>query len=248
MIELTSKQRKELEKVAHDLQPVVIVGGAGVTDGVMDMIDKSLAAHELIKVKFNEYKDEKQELTQQICEKTDATLVRIIGNIAILFREKEEKDDQNQDKSEENENLILKDNNHAEIKNQTFYEKDKSPFTPTNRIITSLCNPERLLFLLQYGIAYVERTDKNGITHLEKHIMRYPQMFATKAIHNRIESDRQNNIPQTKGIIWHTQGSGKTALAYFVSQFLRDYYAGLAKPVRFFFIVDRLDLMTQAKK
>ena len=93
MIELTSKQRKELEKVAHDLQPVVIVGGAGVTDGVMDMVDKSLAAHELIKVKCNEYKDEKQELTQQICEKTDATLVRIIGNIAILFREKEEKDD-----------------------------------------------------------------------------------------------------------------------------------------------------------
>ena len=93
MMELTSKQRKELEKVAHDLQPVVIVGGAGVTDGVMDMVDRSLAAHELIKVKFNEYKDEKQELTQQICERTDATLVRIIGNIAILFRKKEEKDD-----------------------------------------------------------------------------------------------------------------------------------------------------------
>ena len=93
MIELTSKQRKELEKVAHDLQPVVIVGGAGVTDGVMDMIDKSLAVHELIKVKFNEYKDEKKELTEQICQKTDATLVRIIGNIAILFREKEDKED-----------------------------------------------------------------------------------------------------------------------------------------------------------
>ena len=93
MIELTSKQRKELGKVAHDLQPVVIVGGAGVTDGVMDMVDKSLAAHELIKVKFNEYKDEKKELTEQICQKTDATLVRIIGNIAILFREKEDKED-----------------------------------------------------------------------------------------------------------------------------------------------------------
>ena len=91
MIELTSKQRKELEKIDHDLQPVVIVGGAGVTDGVMDMVDKSLAAHELIKVRFNEYKDEKNELTQQLCEKTDATLVRIIGNVAILYREKEEK-------------------------------------------------------------------------------------------------------------------------------------------------------------
>ena len=150
-------------------------------------------------------------------------------------------------KDEENEILILKDNNHPEIMGQTFYEKDKSPFTPTNRIITSLCNPERLLFLLQYGIAYVERTDKNGITHLEKHIMRYPQMFATKAIHAKIEDARQKSIEQVKGIIWHTQGSGKTALAYFVFQFLRDYYAGLTKPVRFFFIVDRLDLMTQAK-
>lgn len=75
------------------MQPVVIVGGAGVTDGVMDMVDKSLAAHELIKVKFNEYKDEKKELTDQICQRTDATLVRIIGNIAILFREKEDKDE-----------------------------------------------------------------------------------------------------------------------------------------------------------
>jgi len=92
MIELTSKQRKELEKVAHELQPVVIVGAAGVTDGIMNMVDNSLAAHELIKVKFNEFKDEKLELTQQICERTEATLVRIIGNIAILFREKEEKD------------------------------------------------------------------------------------------------------------------------------------------------------------
>ena len=48
MIELTSKQRKNLEKLAHDLQPVVIVGGAGVTDGVISMVDNSLAAHELI--------------------------------------------------------------------------------------------------------------------------------------------------------------------------------------------------------
>ena len=87
MIELTSKQRKYLEKEAHDLQPVVIVGGAGVTDGLIQMADNSLAAHELIKIKFNEYKDEVKELTAEICEKCDATLVRIIGFTAILFRE-----------------------------------------------------------------------------------------------------------------------------------------------------------------
>ena len=93
MIELTSKQRKNLEKLAHDLQPVVIVGGAGVTDGVISMVNNSLAAHELIKVKFNEYKDEIRELTTELCEKTDATLVRIIGFTVILFREAEEEED-----------------------------------------------------------------------------------------------------------------------------------------------------------
>lgn len=86
MIELNSKQRKLLEKAAHDLQPVVIIGGAGLTDGVIGMTAASLTAHELIKVKFNEYKDEKKELTEELCLKTDATLVRIIGNVAILFR------------------------------------------------------------------------------------------------------------------------------------------------------------------
>lgn len=93
MIELTSKQRKNLEKLAHDLQPVVIVGGAGVTDGVISMVDNFLAAHELIKVKFNEYKDEIRDLTTELCEKTDATLVRIIGFTVILFREAEEEED-----------------------------------------------------------------------------------------------------------------------------------------------------------
>lgn len=92
MIELTSKQRKNLEKLAHDLQPVVIVGGAGVTDGVISMVDKSLAAHELIKIKFNEYKDEIRELTAELCDKTAATLVRIIGFTVILFREAEEEE------------------------------------------------------------------------------------------------------------------------------------------------------------
>lgn len=93
MIEINSKQRKMLEKLAHDLQPIVIVGGAGVTDGVLEMIKNSIASHELLKVKFNEYKDEKFELTNQICEYCDANLVRIIGNVAILYKPAEKEDD-----------------------------------------------------------------------------------------------------------------------------------------------------------
>ena len=92
-MELNSKQRKDLEKYAHNLQPVVIVGGAGVTDGVIKMVDNSLTSHELIKIKFNEYKDEKKQLTDDICNKCDATLVRIIGNIAIIYRQAEKIDD-----------------------------------------------------------------------------------------------------------------------------------------------------------
>lgn len=92
MIQLTSKQRKQLEKLAHDLEPVVIVGGNGVTPQVVEMIKNCLNSHELIKVKFNEYKDEKLELSQGIQAETDSTLIRVIGNVAIFFRQNDEED------------------------------------------------------------------------------------------------------------------------------------------------------------
>ena len=71
--------------------------------------------------------------------------------------------------------------------------------------------------------------------------MRYPQLFATKAVRATLDAGR------TKGVIWHTQGSGKTALSYFLTRFLRDYYQARNRATRFFFIVDRLDLADQAK-
>ncbi|MDD7416911.1 MAG: ribosome assembly RNA-binding protein YhbY [Spirochaetales bacterium] len=92
MENLTSKQRKEFEKAAHDLEPVVIIGGNGATEGVVKMIDDCLTHHELIKVKFNEFKDEKKEITDNIVNELGATLIRIIGNVAILYRENPEKD------------------------------------------------------------------------------------------------------------------------------------------------------------
>ena len=94
MLELNSKQRKFLEKEAHNLSPVVIIGGAGVTEGVISMVASSIASHELIKVKFNEYKDEKTELTEEILESTDTTLVRMIGNVIILYKPAEKEENQ----------------------------------------------------------------------------------------------------------------------------------------------------------
>ena len=135
------------------------------------------------------------------------------------------------------ENFILKDTNLLSIKNSQEYTSNKNPNTATNSISTSLFQKKRLKFLLQYAFAYVE--EEKG---LEKHVMRYPQLFATKAIEKKLEKGIK------KGIIWHTQGSGKTALAYFNIKYLTDYYQKKSIIPKFYFIVDRLDLLTQAAK
>ena len=130
---------------------------------------------------------------------------------------------------------ILKDNNLVSIRNQAEFSTNKNPDSPTNRICTSLFKRDRLSFLLNYAIAYVK--DKNGI---QKHVMRYPQLFATKAIENKLEEGVK------KGIIWHTQGSGKTALTYYNVKYLTDYFQTKNVIPKFYFIVDRLDLLIQA--
>lgn len=133
------------------------------------------------------------------------------------------------------ESFILQDTNYLSIKNAAEFLTNKNPNSPTNRICTSLFQPERLSFMLQYGIAYVK-----GFKGLEKHIMRYPQLFATKAIEKKLDEGLR------KGIIWHTQGSGKTALAYYNVKHLTDYFQKKSVVPKFYFIVDRLDLLIQA--
>ncbi|MDR2082055.1 MAG: hypothetical protein LBP35_00160 [Candidatus Ancillula trichonymphae] len=89
------------------------------------------------------------------------------------------------------ENFILKDNNLQVIKNSEEYLTNKSKETPTNSILTSLFTPHRLLNLLRFGIAYVCHPDEDtGEVKLEKHIMRYPQLFATKAIEKTLEAGK----------------------------------------------------------
>ncbi len=139
------------------------------------------------------------------------------------------------DVSDETETLILKDTNLVGIKNSPEFITNKDTNTPTNRICTSLFQRKRLSFILQYALAYVK--ENSG---LQKHIMRYPQMFATKAIETKLEAGIR------KGIIWHTQGSGKTALAYYNVKYLIDYFKTKNTVPKFYFIVDRLDLLVQA--
>ena len=135
------------------------------------------------------------------------------------------------------EEILLRDSNVPQYKNSSEYKTNCLANTPTKRMCDSLFSFNRFHFLLKYGIAYVDYT--NG---LQKHIMRYPQLFATKAIERHLEAGK------TKGIIWHTQGSGKTALSFYNVKYLTDYYSSKRIVPQFFFIVDRLDLMIQAQR
>ncbi|WP_179414830.1 type I restriction endonuclease [Mucilaginibacter sp. E4BP6] len=137
------------------------------------------------------------------------------------------------------ENTVLKDNNIIAIKHSPEFITNKHFDSPTNKILTSLLNKERLAFILKYAIAYVDDEIEGKIV-TQKHIMRYPQLFATKAIEQKL------NAGVNKGIIWHTQGSGKTALAYFNLKFLTDYFQKSSTIAKFYFIVDRIDLANQA--
>ena len=145
----------------------------------------------------------------------------------------------------EMEKKILSDYNCQVIHTSPEYQTNLGVNTPTNRILTSMCSPERLLFILQYGIAYVrmEREVDGKIESTDqKHIMRYQQMFAAMAIRQRLSEGVKS------GVVWHTQGSGKTALSYYLTYILNDFYARQNKVAKFYFIVDRLDLLEQAKQ
>ncbi|NJC25809.1 type I restriction endonuclease subunit R [Neolewinella antarctica] len=154
------------------------------------------------------------------------------------FREEEDTDWMvGPEPSDELENQVLKDVNYQTLKHSPDFLLSKAPGTPTNRILTSLLSRDRLEFLLKYAFAYVRES-----SGLQKHVMRYPQLFATRAIGKKLTAGVK------KGIVWHTQGSGKTALAYYNVKYLTEHFRKVGTIPKFYFIVDRLDLLTQASK
>lgn len=136
---------------------------------------------------------------------------------------------------------VLKDAKQISIKDTNEFKTNCDPTTPGNSFLTSLFSRDRFKFFLRFGIAYDKTRNDKGIITFQKQIMRYPQYFATRAIADAINSGVK------KGIIWHTQGSGKTALAFYNIEYLK--YALQAKSIipQFYFIVDRIDLANQAE-
>ena len=113
------------------------------------------------------------------------------------------------------------------------FDLNNSVDTPCNRFVTSFYDKERILFFLQYGILYLKGTVP------QKHIMRYPQFFASRSLRERLRRGDK------RGIIWHTQGSGKTELAAYCNRVVKDFYAQQNTITRFYFVVDRLELLRQ---
>ena len=131
--------------------------------------------------------------------------------------------------------MVMKDQGYSAKEVDTpEFQTNLSVTSPCNAFITSMFDKERFLYYIKYGMMYL----KGAVP--QKHVMRYPQFFATRKIIERFENGGKN------GIIWHTQGSGKTALAGYCSRVIRDYFAKKNVAARFFFIVDRLDLLEQA--
>ena len=91
MKELNPAERRALRARSHALRPIVMIGGAGLTDTVLREIDRALASHELIKIRMlGDERDARERALERICGALDAAPVQLIGKILIVFRPKPE--------------------------------------------------------------------------------------------------------------------------------------------------------------
>jgi len=85
---LNNKQIRFLRAQAHSLKPVVLIGGAGLTDNVINEINQTLDDHELIKVRVNaDDREDKKEMIDSIARQTESEHVQSIGHIGIFYRQ-----------------------------------------------------------------------------------------------------------------------------------------------------------------
>lgn len=88
---MNAAEIRKLRAAAHNLNPVVMIGQAGLTAAVLAEIEDALNAHELIKIRIRAEKEERMQISQQICNDTGAELIQNIGQIAVIYRENPDK-------------------------------------------------------------------------------------------------------------------------------------------------------------
>ncbi|MDT3390377.1 MAG: YhbY family RNA-binding protein [bacterium] len=89
--EMTSKFRAQLRSQAQTISPVVMVGHEGITEGVVSALDAALTDHELVKVRFQDFKEMVRDLSTELAGKTRSTLVSTTGFTAVFYRKNPEK-------------------------------------------------------------------------------------------------------------------------------------------------------------
>ncbi|MDB6125588.1 MAG: hypothetical protein JWQ71_4581 [Pedosphaera sp.] len=89
---LTNAELRKLKARAQLLEPMLKVGKAGLSEGFLKSVDEALKLHELVKIKFVDFKEEKKTLAPQLAEKTSSELIMRVGNVAVLYRKKPEGD------------------------------------------------------------------------------------------------------------------------------------------------------------
>jgi RNA-binding protein len=84
--ELNNAQVRKLKAMAQRMEATVKIGKQGLSEGFIKSLDEELSRHELVKVKFAEFKEQKKELAPQLAERTNSRLVMQVGNVVVLFR------------------------------------------------------------------------------------------------------------------------------------------------------------------
>jgi len=90
-MKMTSKQRAFFRAQAQTLSPIVMVGHEGVSEAVINALNEALECHELVKVKFQDFKEETKELSIQLESETNSTLIATTGFTAVFYRKSEKK-------------------------------------------------------------------------------------------------------------------------------------------------------------
>ncbi|WP_339800954.1 ribosome assembly RNA-binding protein YhbY [uncultured Marinobacter sp.] len=84
---LSPAQRREYRAIAHNLKPVIMIGDKGLTEGLLQELDRALNDHELIKIKVSSTdREARQEMIAELCKNSKAELVQSIGKIAVILR------------------------------------------------------------------------------------------------------------------------------------------------------------------
>jgi RNA-binding protein len=84
----TDPKLSELKARGQRLTPLVKVGQAGVSEAFLRSLDEALTRHELVKIKFSAFKEDKKRLAPEIAQRTNSKLIARVGNVAVYYRGK----------------------------------------------------------------------------------------------------------------------------------------------------------------